>query len=218
MDVERFIRELPNLYDHFGTFDVTPKVFDIDSIRSQWAMTNNNVAKLLNFAVSCLDPDEVYLEVGVLQGASLCGALYGNTAKAVAVDNWIDFPTNPNNESNRDVVLRRLKEAEIKDRVILFEQDYREFFSQPHDFKAGVYFYDGEHRYEGTWDGLELAIPFLADHAIIVMDDYNWSMVKDATLDWLALHDKNARLIFDLSTPLDSKAWWNGLAVVQWKA
>lgn len=214
MNIERFEQELPTLYHDFGA-DATPAI-PTPSISGQWAMTTANNILLMNFALQCLEPEEIYLEVGILQGATLCGALWNNTAKAWAVDNWSDFPPDDKQESNGQVVKRRIREYGLADRVTLFEQDYRIFFKEPHDVKVGVYFYDAEHQYVGTWDGLELAVPLLADRAIIVMDDFNWSLVRQATLDWIAKHPE-ARMLFDLTTPQTSKAWWNGYAVVAWE-
>lgn len=215
MRLSEFTNKLPQLYNGWGTPNAQPVMWDSDVVRSQWAMTSENVGQLLNFAARCLEPDEVYLEVGVLQGATLCSALYGNTAKAWAVDDWSDFPPEATG-GNREVVLRRIREIGAEGRVTLFEQDYKDFFAVPHDAKVGVYFYDGLHGYTGTWNGLEWAIPLLADNALIVMDDFNWSQVCEATLDWVQAHEANASLLFDLSTPTGDRIWWNGLAVIEW--
>lgn len=214
MNIERFEKELPALYHNFGP-DAKPAI-PVPSISGQWAMTTENNILLMNFALQCLEPDEIYLEVGVLQGATLCGALWENRAKAWAVDNWSDFPPDDNQESNGQVVKRRIREYGLSDRVTLFEQDYRKFFREPHNCKVGVYFYDAEHQYVGTWDGLELAVPFLADRAIVVMDDFNWSLVREATFDWIDKHPE-ARMLFDLKTLTSSKTWWNGYGVVVWE-
>jgi hypothetical protein len=47
---------------------------------------------LTNFAVGCLENDEVYAEVGCYHGATLIGALLNQpTAKALAADNFSEF-------------------------------------------------------------------------------------------------------------------------------
>lgn len=212
MNVDRFTQTLPAQYENWGTPDVRPlsEVY-IDKV---WAMSAPVTHTLLNHATRFLESGEVYLEVGVLQGAAFTAALMHNKVLGIAVDN---FSMLPSTEGNKKAFLRRIEELEMVERTTLYEQDFVEFFLNPPDVKVGVYFCDGPHGYKGTWDGLELSIPVLADSALIVMDDYNWDDVRKATLDWMESRKNNVTMLFDLQTPLDSKLWWNGLAVISWK-
>ena len=93
MDVERFATELPELFDDFPRSE-TPRGrrFDdiIDGIPN---LATENVLALLNLAASCLGPDESYVEVGSFYGASLIGAMRGNTGDFVAIDRFsFDVP------------------------------------------------------------------------------------------------------------------------------
>lgn len=212
MKLNEFVETLPRQYLNWGTPSVKPIDTSIEVKSQVWAMTVENNMRLLNHAVKLLEGDEVYLEVGVLQGASTIAALMNNTARGIAVDN---FSMLDSTEGNKTAFHRTTKACGVGDRVALYEQDFIEFFTNPPDIKVGVYFCDGPHGYKGTWDGLELAIPILANRAVIVMDDFNWDRVYGATLDWVAKHPE-AKMLFDLRHPEDAKTWWNGLAVIGW--
>lgn len=213
MNITKFVETLPLQYLDWGTPSVRP-IDDLVSVNTQvWSMTVPNNMRLLNHAVRFLEDDEVYLEVGVLQGASTIAALLNNAARGVAVDN---FSMLDSAEGNRKAFERTTVACGVADRITLYELDFVEFFQNPPDIKVGVYFCDGPHGYEGTWDGLELAIPILADRAVIIMDDFNWSLVYKATDDWLKKHPENAKMLFDLRHPENEKRFWNGYGVIGW--
>ena len=86
MDVERFAAGLPELFDDFPRSQ-HPRVrrFD-DVIEAIPNLAEENVLALLNLAASLLGPGESYVEVGSYYGASLIGAMRGNTGDFVAID------------------------------------------------------------------------------------------------------------------------------------
>src|SRR3954453_17801028 len=92
MDVDRFLAELPQLFDDFpGSPQPTGRRFD-DVIGGIPNLAEENVLALLNLAASLLGPGESYVEVGLLFGASLIGAMRGNEGRDfVAIDNF-GFP------------------------------------------------------------------------------------------------------------------------------
>ena len=83
MDADRFLRELPLLFEDFPASEhprdrrFAPIADEIENLARE-----NNFA-LLNLAASCLDADEAYVEVGVYHGASLIAALLGNEGRSV---------------------------------------------------------------------------------------------------------------------------------------
>jgi hypothetical protein len=94
VDVDRFAAELPGLFDDFPRSEIPRgRRFDdvIDGIPN---LATENVLALLNLAASLLGPDESYVEVGSFYGASLIGAMRGNTGNFVAIDRFsFDVPS-----------------------------------------------------------------------------------------------------------------------------
>ena len=93
MDVDRFAAELPGLFDDYPRSQAPHgRRFDdvIDGIPN---LATENVLALLNLAASLLEPPESYVEVGSFFGASLIGAMRGNSGDFVAIDRFsFDVP------------------------------------------------------------------------------------------------------------------------------
>ena len=53
-------------------------------------MSGKKYRIFVNNLVECV-PNARYLEVGSWAGSTLCSAIYGNTVKATAIDNWSEF-------------------------------------------------------------------------------------------------------------------------------
>jgi hypothetical protein len=114
--------------------------------------------------------------------------------------------------------MRNLVEHGLDKQVAFHAVDFQQFFlDRRHDAaRIGVYFYDGPHDYRSQLIGLLLAVPLLADRAVIVVDDGNFAAVKQATWDFMAIWPE-ARLLFELPTPGNCHAsFWNGLFVLAW--
>jgi hypothetical protein len=72
MNYQKFIQQLPDLYENWGQVSVAPKSHRFDQALQQVkGMTTANVMQLLNFALDCMEPDEIYCEVGCFQGSTL---------------------------------------------------------------------------------------------------------------------------------------------------
>src|SRR3954471_12769489 len=91
MDVERFAAELPALFEDFPRSRHPNGTRFDDVIAGTPNLAEVNVLALLNLAASLLGPGESYVEVGSLFGASLIGAMRGNSGDFVAIDNF-GFP------------------------------------------------------------------------------------------------------------------------------
>lgn len=219
MDYQRFIKELPELYENWGQDSVHPKSNQFHQILEQvQGMTTANVLQLLNFAVECMEPGEVYCEVGCFQGKTLIGALLNHPERmAYAVDNFSEF--DPHGE-NLDKLTENLAKFGIEEQIFFCEQDFEDFFFGLRDLsvdeKIGVYLYDGAHDYRSQMLGLLLVKPFLAEQALIIIDDSNWSVVKQANWDFIATHPQ-CQLLLDLPTSRDGDStFWNGIQVLSW--
>jgi len=220
MDLQKFIQNLPDLYHHWGSAQVTPKSHQFrEALKQISAMTTPCVIQLLNWGVACLGSEEVYCEVGTYQGATLVGAMLGNlNCLAYAVDDFSELdPTG----LNENYLLENLRQFNLQERVYFCRQDFEEFFGDLEELattdRIGVYFYDGAHDYRSQLLGLMLARPFLADQALIVVGDGNWQTTKQAVWDFLATNPE-AELVMDLGTPTPRYAsFWNGLMLIAWQ-
>lgn len=219
MNYQKFIQHLPNLYENWNQNSILPKSRQFDRVLQEVeGMSTTNVMQLLNFAVECMDLNEVYCEVGCFQGLTLIGSLleHPNTI-AYAVDNFSEFDPSGKNLEKLDANLTTFN---LKEQVCFCNQNFEEFFfelklMQAAD-KIGVYFYDGAHDYRSQLLGLLLAKPFLADQALIIVDDSNWHTVKQANWDFIATHPQ-CHLLLDIQTPGDGhETFWNGIQVLSW--
>src|SRR5919202_1164147 len=206
MNYQQFIEQLPNFYDNWSEKSVSPKTKRFELIIKQVkGMTSANVMQLLNFAVGCLEPNEVYCDMGCFQGASLIGALLEHPDQlAYAVDNFSEFDIFGD---SFDKLLKNLSIFNLDEQVILCNQEIEEFFFELRDSqieeKIGLYFYDGAQDYRSRLMGLLLAKPFLADQSLIVLTHCNWESAHQANLDFIASHSQS-HLIFDFTTAKDS--------------
>lgn len=219
MNYERFLTELASHYDYWEHPDKTDpqnKQFS-EIIEKVQGFSTPNVLQLLNVAVSCLEDEEVYCEVGCFQGASLIGALLNHPQiNAYAVDN---FSQGINSEISLAALIDHLSYFGFDDQVFFLEQNFEDFFTELNQIdsvsKIGVYFYDAAHNYRSQLMGLMLAKPFLASQALIVITHSNWSGVLQATQDFIALNSSCKKLL-DFTKPDSRSQIWNGLQVLRW--
>lgn len=219
MDYQRFISQLSDLYENWGQENIKPKLKVFEQARHQvQGMTTENIMQLLNFAVGCMEPDEVYCEIGTYQGSTLIGALLNHSERmAYAVDNFSEFDEDGSCQAK---LLENLNKFGLEEQVYFCNQDFQQFFLELHEIgnqdKFGVYFYDGAHDYRSTLLGLLLAKPFLADQALIVLDDANWKTVQQACWDFMSASPE-AKIILELPTPVARfSTFWNGIHILSW--
>ena len=219
MDYQRFIQQLPNLYHHWGTTAVQPKTPYFEAALQQLqGMTTANMLQLLNFAVACMEPGEVYCEVGCLQGATLIGALLNQPDRmSYAIDNFSEVD---GAGENRTKLMQNLAIFQLEEQVCFCEQDFESFFADLRSLdtsdRIGVYLYNGAHDYRSQLMGLLLVKPFLADRALIIVYNSNEDSVQQANWDFIAAHPQ-CRLLLDLPTPANGyPTFWNGLQILSW--
>lgn len=167
-----------------------------------------------------------YLEVGVFRGLTLL-----STAKALgreAAYGIDDFSQFDHERKNLSIVERRIQRLGVEN-VHIINMDYEDALGNLNEYiddrKVGVYFVDGPHDYRSQLMCLELAKPFLADNAVIVVDDSNYQHVRQATRDFLIINPQ-FKLLFEAYTEchpnnmskqkrLQAKdGWWNGVNVI----
>jgi predicted O-linked N-acetylglucosamine transferase (SPINDLY family) len=190
MDYQRFLEQLPTLYENWGQAGVCPKSNRFQTVLDQvQSLTTANVMQLLNFAVECMESDEVYCEIGCFQGGSLIGALLEHPERmAYAVDNFSEFDPWGN---SLEQLMENLVNFQLDEQVYFCNQDFEEFFLNLREMniedKIGVYFYDGAHDYRSQLMGLLLVRPFLAKQAVIITTHSNWQAAQQANCDFMAV-------------------------------
>jgi predicted O-methyltransferase YrrM len=147
MNYQNFQLQLSELFNNWGEASCHPKsdFFQFMSTKVN-SMISPNVMQLLNFAVSCLDENEIYCEIGTFTGASLISALVNNPDKiAYAVDNFLELDSEG---EIFDKLTNNLEEFNISDQVFFCYQDAEEFLrdlkNQELTEKIGVYFYQSK--------------------------------------------------------------------------
>src|SRR6266536_1968743 len=126
-------------------------------------------------------------------------ALLGNQhAPFYAIENFLEF--NLDSGATRDELLGNLDRWVDRERLRLLEGDCFRLLRRERLLEApvGVYFYDGAHGRLPHYLALGVAEPWLADRALVVVDDASWPMVAHATERYLAAHP-GYELLFDLA-------------------
>jgi predicted O-methyltransferase YrrM len=210
--LERFEQTLPELFDHFPASAHPRDRRFREVIRSVPGLTAENNLALLNLAAALLEPNEVYVEVGSLAGASIAGAALGNDADFIAID---DFSHPSASRSRFLATVRRFG----LDRVTLLEGDAFELLAADAfaGRRVGVYYYDALHSYEPQLQALVLVEPFLAERALIVIDDADWYEVEAALRDYLERQDKARKLFAIQGKDHGQPFWWEGVCVLAWE-
>jgi predicted O-methyltransferase YrrM len=212
MDADRFLRELPALFDDFPGSEhprdrrFAPIVEGVENLASE------NVLALLNLAASCLGPDDAYVEVGVYHGASLIAALLGNEGRRVIGIDSFGF---------RDASLEKVEQNLVRFGVprpeILVGDVFELVPSGALDgTPVGVWYYDAAHDYDSQVEGLRIAEPLLAPGALLIVDDTDWERVGRAMDDYLAAQPRARRVLTIEGKEPGSPQWWEGMQVLEW--
>ncbi len=206
------MNRLQHLLDAHNDFEDATHLVDVEGLSSP------RVCNLLNQMVAGLHDDEYYLEIGTWKGLTLCSAAYNNEdAKIVACDKfkfygpYTGFGFLAKRALNKNVSRYAHTSADIT----FYHMTSRDLFDRglvPDGVK--VYFYDGDHSFEGTRHGVTAAAPHLCDESYVLMDDWNDPDIRRATREGI----EEAGLTIAWERELegengDPSGWWNGLGV-----
>jgi predicted O-methyltransferase YrrM len=214
VDSQRFLNELPGLFEDFPRSEhpldrrFGRVVEDVENL------TTENVLALLNHAAACLDPEEAYVEVGVLYGASLIAAMVGNEDKRiVGIDNFSLW------EGSVERVEENLARFGLPSPELLVGDVFELVPAGALDgTRIGVWYYDAEHSYETQIAGLRVAEPLLVPGALVVVDDTDWAKVERAMDDYLASQPRARRALTLGGKERGTPQWWEGVQVLVWDA
>ena len=213
MDADRFLRELPSLFEDFPRSEhpldrrFAPIVEQVENLAAE-----NNLA-LLNLAAACLRPDEAYVEIGVFHGASLIAAMLGNEDRRfVGID---DFGFRG---ASLEKVEQNLERFGVPRPELLVGDAFELVPSGAlAGSPVGVWYYDASHSYEAQLDGLRIAEPWLAPGALMIVDDTDWEKVERAMDDYLAEQPRARRILSIDGKDRGFPQWWEGMQVLVWE-
>jgi len=225
VDVEGFARELPELFDDFPSSE-HPRVrrFD-DIVEGVPNLAEENNLALVNLAAGLLEPGESYVEAGTYMGASLIAAMRDNGDNDfVAMDNFafdetIEVKGRTLPGTTRAKLVANLDRFGARGATIL-EGDALDLLRSGAlgDRRVGAFYYDASHAYEDTVGSLRAIEPYLAKHALLFVDDYDWEEVERATRDYVEGQPK-ARMLLEIGGERKGlPQWWEGVAIIAWEA
>jgi predicted O-methyltransferase YrrM len=207
------------LHDRFGSDPYradAPRHGLDEVVAAVEGMSTTHSLSVLQEAVACLGPDEVYLEVGSYRGRSLVGALLAApSARGFGIENFGEFGDDARVAAFE--LRANLERFGVSDRATVLHGDAFRLLPSLHlSGPVGVYLYDGVHSAFGQYAGLGLAEHLLADHAVVVVDDASWPQVARATDAYVARHPGYTLLAAYEARQQDDPMWCNGLRVYRW--
>jgi predicted O-methyltransferase YrrM len=222
MDASRFAAELPGLFEDYPRSGrPRGRRFDdlVDGIPN---LATENTLALINLAASLLASGESYVEAGTYMGASLIAASRGNEdVDLVAIDNFRFGPmTVAGRElpaASRSALETNLQRYDVGATVL--EGDALEVLQSGAlaGRRVGVFYYDACHDYEPQLEALRLVEPFLAQEALLIVDDSDWTDVHRAIDDYLGGQPRAELLVEIAGAAGDQDWWWDGMAALRFE-
>lgn len=149
-----------------------------DTFLKMKGLTGRKYRMMINSLINLLDKPS-YIEIGSWLGSSACSASYNNNLKITCIDNWSQnfIPElNPKTEFTKNINKALSKESKID----IINEDFREVNYEKLD-QHDVFFMDGPHHYQDHFDAICLIQPALKNRHIMIIDDWNWKQVREAT-------------------------------------
>jgi predicted O-methyltransferase YrrM len=166
----------------------------------------------------CSAPDTRYLEIGTWKGSSICSAMYKNTGKFICIDNFSDFAST----ATRLELFKNLDTFRGDTNVTFIEENAFEVDVAELP-KFNIYLYDGDHAREAHAKALTHYISCLDDTFIYLVDDWNWSLVRDGTYDAIKELGLKTAYFIEVRTTMDDThpevgdpgriQWHNGIGI-----
>jgi hypothetical protein len=198
------------LLDVFNTVinDRTPLNVD-PYLQSMMRMSTLANGYLIGAIARRLNPATAYLNVGTFEGFTLFSGMAGNAeGHAIGVDNFSQFG-GPREKFFQGYRRYRTPRSEF------YNMDYVKYFRDYHKAPVGFYVYDGPHDYENQKNGLVLAEPFLTRDAIIMVDDTNGEVERQATMDFIGGRTDEYKVLLDERTyGNEHPTFWNGVMLI----
>jgi predicted O-methyltransferase YrrM len=152
-----------------------------------------------------------YLEVGTWMGSSFVSAVYGNDhLNPVCIDNWSEFG------GPREQFYANCKEFLPKSMITVIEGDcFKVAKKHLGDEPIDIYLYDGGHQEGEHKAAITHMWKFLASPCIVIVDDWNWEVVKKGT--YLGFAEVGAKVHYSIDVGSDAdndhRGYWNGAGI-----
>jgi hypothetical protein len=163
---------------------------------------------LINVAVSNLNDNDSFVNVGVWNGFTFISGLINNAnKKCIGIDNFSEFG------GPKENFLARFEKYNNKNHFF-YEMNYIEYFRKIHKGSIGFYIYDGEHSYENQLEGLKVAEPFFSKNCLVFVDDINFQDPWRATFDFLKQSHYKYKILLCAKTYSNlHPTLWNGILI-----
>ncbi|MBI2478942.1 MAG: class I SAM-dependent methyltransferase [Planctomycetia bacterium] len=173
-------------------------------------MSTIAMAYIINELTRHTSEGECYLNIGVFKGFSFLAGVVNQDCVSIGIDNFSQFG-GPEEEFRRNYQLVSHSNSAFHN------IDYVNYFAEHQQIPPiGVYFYDGDHAYEHQRRALDLALPHLAERAVILVDDTNWKAPRKATLDFVMANHPRFEIVVDQTTASTGHpTYWNGMMILQ---
>jgi len=183
---------------------------NILNLRNIPRLSTLTIGAIINYGVRRLPKNQSFINVGVWNGFTFLAGIINNPEKiCVGIDNFSEFGGPRQQFFNRFNIIKSQNH-------FFYDMDYEKYFLEIQKGKIGFYMYDGEHSYKNQFKGLQVAEPFLADGALVLIDDTNWDDPRQATLDFIKQSQYNYQIIFDKRTYCNMHpTFWNGLILLR---
>jgi hypothetical protein len=221
MNIRPFLEKLPSLYTDWGTTAMQPKTDAFGEILEQVKQpTTANFLQLLSAAAEYLETGETLCEIGCLAGANLIGVLANhNDRLAYGVDY---FSTEDEiAEENIELLQANLESFGVLEQVCFAHQTVNNFFADLTEAgmedRFGLYVYNFEPNYRQVLMSLLLARDFLADQALIIVNNTDIPEVRRAVADFLTCQP-SAKVLLDWQSIGKDAFGYQGLGIISWDA
>lgn len=150
-----------------------------------------------------------YLEIGCWKGSSTTSALHGNThLVSTVVDNWSEFD-GPKNDFHVNIGPYKGESLQIVEEDSFHPDILQRLAHAPYD----IYLYDGCHLNDSHEKAITRLWDALADTCIILIDDYDWEIVREGTRKGLEAVNANVVYQTSVSSPNGRDGFWNGCGI-----
>lgn len=138
--------------------------------------------------------DPVYCEVGLYCGATFCSAINNNPSlTAIGYEDFSQDFSAENVRGQLEANVERYRSGAKS--VTVIDGDFFKFPKQDLPRDVDIFYLDSNHAYEFQHDGILIFFDYMADDlSLIIVDDFSWSCVRDATRDALAELKDNVKV------------------------
>ena len=175
---------------------------------------------IINQITSNLNENQNYVNIGTWKGFSLIAGMINTICSVYGCDNFPIRPAElklaPWKEKGKKEFYKNFNRYREKNKHFFSEQDYTKFLYDWDKKKKYIdfYFYDGPHSFEDQYRALELGSNYFKSGTIILVDDTNWEVPREATLQFINKSRYNYKLLCDLKcNHARHPTFWNGLMI-----